>query len=655
MVSRRFLLNTLKLSCSSRCSLVINAQVFLLNITGCSVSNVRQISLFTSGVYQKTASIKTKLNNNTRSQLLTRQDVLIVLEKFCRQQEIRKMAAEKGIDNKLFMDCYIAYQQHCTTMKDLSEGETRLFKELRRTKSEYERLFAYFLAYSQRLFPHLCHVDELKDIANLQQPQSWYPDARSIHRKVIFHAGPTNSGKTHSALECFMESYSGVYCGPLRLLAAEVFKRTNDRGVPCDLVTGEDRRYVLDNMQRANHLSSTVEMLSMELRLGVAVIDEIQMLRDEQRGWAWTRALLGVASEEVHLCGEASAIKICEKLLDPIGESIEVRNYERKSSLTISTHGLRSLKNVHKGDCIVCFSKRQIKQVADGLNKLQIPFSVIYGSLPPETKLAQAARFNDPNDPTKVLVATDAIGMGLNLNIRRIIFRSLVKPGDGRLIQNHMAVQIAGRAGRYNSPFKNGIVTAMTDDDAAILNDMLQKPIDEIKAAGIAPTYEQLECFAQQLKHFTFVKLLDSFVHFCNCSEEFFLCTTVQNQMRTLALALESIDDNKMPLNVRYTFCTAPLNPEVRTAFLWFKKMAHKFCNGFPLTAQWMKDSISWPLKSPETSSDIKHLEECYDILTAYLWLGYRFPEMFPDMEIVRDMCRTVNKHIDNGLRLIHC
>ncbi|KAI6214629.1 RNA helicase [Aphelenchoides besseyi] len=644
MINGRFLSNTLKLSRSNRCPLVVNAQVFLLNITGCSVSNVRHFLLFPSGVHQKTASIKTKPINSTKSQLLTRQDVLVVLEKFCRQQDIRKMAAENGIDNKLFMECYIAYQQHCTGMKDLSEGETRLFKELKKTKSEYERLFTYFLDYSQRLFPHLCQVDELKDIASLQQPHSWYPDARSIHRKVIFHAGPTNSGKTHNALECFMESYSGVYCGPLRLLATEVYKRTNDRGVPCDLVTGEDRRYALENMQRANHLSSTVEMLSMELRLGVAVIDEIQMLRDEQRGWAWTRALLGVASEEVHLCGEASAIKICEKLLDPIGESIEVRNYERKSALTISTHGLRSLKNVQKGDCIVCFSKRDIKQVANGLSKLQVPYSIIYGKLPPETKLAQAARFNDPDNPTKVLVATDAIGMGLNLNIRRIIFRSLVKPSDGRLIQNHMALQIAGRAGRYGSSFQNGFVTAMTDDDTAILNDMLQKPIEEIKAAGIAPTYEQLECFAQQLKHFTFVKLLDSFINFCKCSEEFFLCKQVRGEMRTLALALESFDDNKMPLNVRYTFCTAPLNTDARIALQWFKKMAHNFCDGNPLTAEWMK-------KSPKTTDDIKHLEECYDILTAYLWLSYRFPEMFPDMQSVREMCKTVNNHIDAGLR----
>ena len=96
-----------------------------------------------------------------------------------------------------------------------------------------------------------------------------------------------------------MAAKTGVYCGPLRLLAVEVFKRTNASGVACDLVTGEDRQYAVNNTEPADHLSSTVEMLSLEMKSEVAVIDEIQMLRDDQRGWAWTRALLGVAAEEV--------------------------------------------------------------------------------------------------------------------------------------------------------------------------------------------------------------------------------------------------------------------------------------------------------------------------------------------------------------------
>ncbi|KAK6047235.1 helicase protein [Cooperia oncophora] len=170
------------------------------------------------------------------------------------------------------------------------------------------------------------------------------------------------------------------------------------------------------------------------------------MLRDDQRGWAWTRALLGVAADEVHLCGESAAINIVKKLLEPIGEHVEVRYYERKTSLTIANQGLGSLDNVQPGDCIVCFSRKAIYSITKNLEKLGVKPAVIYGDLPPGTKLAQAAKFNDPSDPCSVLVATDAIGMGLNLNIRRIILSSCTRQGE--LLPNYAALQIVGRAGR---------------------------------------------------------------------------------------------------------------------------------------------------------------------------------------------------------------
>lgn len=78
----------------------------------------------------------------------------------------------------------------------------------------------------------------------------------------MFHAGPTNSGKTFQALDSFLKSKSGVYCGPLKLLAAEVFKKSNDRGVACDLVTGEERKFANPDQSPASHVACTVEMVS---------------------------------------------------------------------------------------------------------------------------------------------------------------------------------------------------------------------------------------------------------------------------------------------------------------------------------------------------------------------------------------------------------
>ena len=145
------------------------------------------------------------------------------------------------------------------------------------------------------------------------------------------------------------------------------------------------------------------------------MIDEVQMINDIQRGWAWTRALLGINAEEVHLCGESGAIDFLHSLFATMGEIVEIRRYNRLTELIIENSALGHLSKVQKGDCIVCFNKNDIYTVSRLLEERGTEVAVIYGSLPPGTKLAQAAKFNDPNHSCKVMVATDAIGMGLNL------------------------------------------------------------------------------------------------------------------------------------------------------------------------------------------------------------------------------------------------
>ena len=99
-----------------------------------------------------------------------------------------------------------------------------------------------------------------------------YPEARALTRKIIFHSGPTNSGKTYHALERFFNSKSGVYCGPLKLLASEVFFKSNDRQVPCDLITGEERNFANENKSPSSHVACTVEMVSVNTPYEVIII-----------------------------------------------------------------------------------------------------------------------------------------------------------------------------------------------------------------------------------------------------------------------------------------------------------------------------------------------------------------------------------------------
>lgn len=260
---------------------------------------------------------------------------------------------------------------------------------------------------------------------DLRRPHQWFPVARSLRRRVVYHAGPTNSGKTYNALAAMRAARSGVYCGPLRLLAMEVYDTCNAGGTYCSLVTGQERRLV----PGARHTACTVEMVAMGTRVDVAVIDEIQMMGDASRGWAWTRALMGVPANEVHLCGDGSALALVAGICGEMGEELEVRRYERFSALAVEGGGLAGgYAAAAPGDCIVAFSRKDIYAIKQLVEQSTAHRAcVVYGALPPETRRQQARLFNEEGNRYNVMVASDAVGMGLNLNIRRIVFNSLTK------------------------------------------------------------------------------------------------------------------------------------------------------------------------------------------------------------------------------------
>ncbi|CAJ0558544.1 unnamed protein product, partial [Mesorhabditis spiculigera] len=575
-------------------------------------------------------------------------EVALCLDEFSRRPMIRELALEHGLGDKLFMQAYRSFKDFCLQKDAVLEPALLVtLHDIIKDGHDVDNLYQFFLAHAKKVFPHIEAMNELKMISDLTQPHNWYPDARTIQRKIIFHAGPTNSGKTYNALKRFREAKSGIYCGPLKLLAAEVFQKTNDAGVKCDMVTGEERRFAIDNQHPSAHISSTVEMLATTMRVEVAVIDEIQMLRDEQRGWAWTRALLGVAADEVHLCGEPAAVEMVRRLLEPMGETVEVHEYKRMSGLQIAREAVQTVDRVQPGDAIVCFSKRQVFSFVNLLEKKGIKPAIIYGDLPPGTKLAQAARFNDPNDDCDVLVSTDAIGMGLNLNIKRVIFAALTRMGE--LIPNYQALQIAGRAGRYGTHYADGVATTFRPEDIGTLRELLETTVPPIDAVGISPTYEQLETFSFHLPQASFVKLLDLFVSVCSVTDHFFICTV--EQMRELALLIDYII---LPLKVRYTFCVCPLSMDSKLNQTTIVKMARRFSSGQPLTADWLLNTVldqtEWPPAVPNTLAELEHLENLFEIMDTYLWFSLRFPDMLPDEEVIRAATRQLDPIIQEGV-----
>ncbi|XP_065699996.1 ATP-dependent RNA helicase SUPV3L1, mitochondrial isoform X1 [Patagioenas fasciata] len=583
---------------------------------------------------------------------LDKGEVLKNLNKFYKRKEIQRLGAENGLDARLFHQAFISFRKYIMESSSVSADLHIILNDICCGAGHVDDLFPFFLRHAKQIFPMLDCMDDLRKISDLRLPPNWYPDARAIQRKIIFHAGPTNSGKTHHAIQRFLSAKSGIYCGPLKLLAHEIFQKSNDANVPCDLVTGEERVYANEDARPAPHIACTIEMCSTNTPYEVAVIDEIQMIRDPARGWAWTRALLGLCAEEIHVCGEPAAIDLVTELMYTTGEEVEVRNYKRLTPLTVLDYALESLDNLRPGDCVVCFSKNDIYSVSRQIEARGLECAVIYGSLPPGTKLEQAKKFNDPNDPCKILVATDAIGMGLNLCIKRIIFNSIVKPtvnekGEKEIdsITTSQALQIAGRAGRYGSSFKQGEVTAMHREDLAQLKEILREPVPPVKAAGLHPTPEQIEMFAYHLPDATLSNLIDIFVSLSQVDGLYFVCNI--DDFKFLADMIQHI-----PLNLRsrYVFCTAPLNrkePFVCTTLL---KFARQFSRNEPLTFTWLCRHTKWPLAAPKNIKELVHLEAVHDVFDLYLWLSYRFMDMFPDAAQVRDIQKKLDDIIQVGV-----
>lgn len=319
----------------------------------------------------------------------------------------------------------------------------------------------------------------------------------SLRRNVryILHIGETNTGKTHHALERMKEAKTGLYLAPLRLLALEVYEKLNSEGIPCSLKTGEEEKPV----EGASHISCTVEMFHEKDFYEVVVIDESQMIADKDRGFSWFKAITKASAEEVHIIGSKN---IKEMMMDLLEDGIaEIYEYSRDIPLEVENKEF-SLKHTKKGDALVCFSRKQVLENASKLQNSGRQVSMIYGSMPPETRKKQIDRFI--KGETSVVVATDAIGMGLNLPIRRIVFLENEK-FDGtrrRRLTSQEVKQIAGRAGRkgiYN------VGRVAFTSEISLMTKLLEKEDQPVETFSIAPTtgiFERFQKYHRSLSVF---------------------------------------------------------------------------------------------------------------------------------------------------------
>ncbi len=307
------------------------------------------------------------------------------------------------------------------------------------------------------------------------RPELEFAEVRQMHRRFILHIGPTNSGKTFRSLERLKLARCGVYLGPLRLLALEVYEQMNKYEVPCTMRTGQECIEEADSRV----VASTIEMADFDENYDIAVIDEAQMVTDPDRGHSWTKAILGIRAGEIHICMSPAAEQAIIHLIELCRDDYEIERYERKTALICEDEPFVFPDDVRKGDALIVFSKKSVLDVAGRLEEQKINVSVSYGSLPPEIRRRQMHLFNSGR--TKVVVATDAIGMGLNLPVRRIVFLQAEKY-DGvsrRPLLVSEIKQIAGRAGRFGI-YDSGYVNAMGREELQYIRERYEAEEDPV-------------------------------------------------------------------------------------------------------------------------------------------------------------------------------
>ena len=286
----------------------------------------------------------------------------------------------------------------------------------------------------------------------------------SSHSKIIALLGPTNTGKTYVAIEKMLEYESGIFGLPLRLLAREVYdKCVNKVGVEkVALITGEEK--IIPSS--ASYFVCTVESMPKNKEVDFVAIDEIQMCADRERGHIFTERMLESRGTKLTMfLGSQVMAKIIEELV----ENVEFENKERYSKLSYS--GIKKISRLDRKVAIIAFSIEEVYAIAELVRRQKGGAAVIMGSLSPKTRNSQVGLYQSGD--VDYLIATDAIGMGLNMDINEIYFSNL-KKFDGKKTRRLNLIemsQIAGRAGRY----KNDGGFGTTGDCETLNSDEIEK------------------------------------------------------------------------------------------------------------------------------------------------------------------------------------
>jgi ATP-dependent RNA helicase SUPV3L1/SUV3 len=419
-------------------------------------------------------------------------------------------------------------------------------------------------------------------------------------------------------------------------LALEGYETLKAKGVSISLITGEEE--IID--EESTHISSTIEMMNTSVEVDIAIIDEIQMIDDRDRGWAWANALIGVPAKKVILTGSSNALDAVTKLCEYLNEPLEVIHFERKNKLKILTTPT-PIHSIEKGTAIIAFSRRDVLGLKQQLsNKYKV--SVVYGNLSPEVRREEARRFREAQ--SDILVATDAIAMGLNLPIKTVIF-SKDNKFDGlrrrELLPTEVA-QISGRAGRYGLQ-EIGYIGALDNKSLETITSKFYTPLPSIKLPfSVMASLEHVMLIGEILETENLSIILTFFAN----NMEFegpFVAANIDSMLEIASI----VSEYDLELKTRYFLACAPASissPYIEAVF-------HRYIRQLEA-----KESVKYipPRDLPkyaQTNEMMLNAEDRVREISLYLWLSFKFPDFFPDTEQAIEARIRLNRFIESSLK----
>ena len=479
-------------------------------------------------------------------------------------------------------------------------------------------------------------------VAALDRYAAHFATARALQRRITLVTGPTNSGKSHTALDRLSGAASGLALAPLRLLAHEFREALAARGVPASLATGEER--IVEPGSR--HLAATVEMCPLHNPVEVAIVDEAQMLHDPDRGAAWTAAIMGAPAREVFVLGSPDCAPMVRRIATLCGDPIEEVTLQRKGPLAAAAEAVR-LGDLGAGDALIAFSRREVLDLRAALQGRGRRVAVVYGALSPEVRRAEAARFNSGD--ADILIATDAIGMGLNLNIRRVVFAALRK-FDGtqsRDLLAHEIKQIGGRAGRYGR-HEAGVVAVLAGAGSpSFIRQMLAAPSAEPPDLRplVQPDADIVRAVADEIGSDSLFGVLARIRRAVLRRDDPNYRLADMSQAFAMATALEGVAG--LDLAARWAYAMCPVDERD---------------NGIPRLAAWAAEHGAGRIVPPPSGSrlpppdrasreELERAEKRHKRLVAWRWLSLRFPDAYPERDEAEAVTVRLNGWIEAVLR----